>query len=287
MGLSHCVYSEAKFVRQQKELESVRRKVERYEELLRSISTDLEGPIANRVANALKDPFAGSTKHRSKTSSASSSSSSFGSLDENEVVSEDINRDEKSRATGYIGKNSEVVWMQRLESEAMRQAANKFRPSRKSHRLPTDDSIASVNYHLDHRSLSDQDVSNPFVLPPKGLVDRLFQVYLDKVQTSLPFIRQDLFHHQYHRCYASNKNPGRKWLAIFNLILAIGCAFSRLSQQDIHPNGNEDIFFSRARSLSLSQNVLYDHDDLQQVQAEALMAFFLLVVSQINRYDTI
>lgn len=173
--------------------------------------------------------------------------------------------------------------MQRLESEASRQGGDNFRPSRKSHRLPTDDSLASVNYHLDHRSLSDQDVTNAFVLPPKGLVDRLFQVYLDKVQTSLPFIRHELFQEQYHRCYTSNQNPGRKWLAIFNLILAIGCAFSRLSELDIPVNGDENLFFSRARSLSVSENVLYEHDDLQQVQAEALMAFFLLVVSQINR----
>jgi hypothetical protein len=73
-------------------------------------------------------------------------------------------------------------------------------------------------------------------------------------------------------------------LAIFNLILAISCAFCRLSQQDIQPNGDENLFFARARALSVSENILYDHDDLQQVQAEALMAFFLLVVSQINRY---
>lgn len=177
--------------------------------------------------------------------------------------------------------------MRRLESEATRQGGDNARPTRKSHRLPTDDSIASVNYHLDHRSLSYQDVTNAFVLPPKGLVDRLFQVYLEKVQPSLPFIRQELFHDQYHRCYASTKNPGRKWLAIFNLILAIACAFSRLSQQDIQPNGDENLFFSRARWLSVSGHVLYEHADLQQVQAEALMAFFLLVVSQINRYDII
>lgn len=54
LGRTNCVYSEAKFVRQQRELESVRKKVQRYEELLRSISTELEGPIADRVANALK-----------------------------------------------------------------------------------------------------------------------------------------------------------------------------------------------------------------------------------------
>lgn len=183
-----------------------------------------------------------------------------------------------------MGKNSEIVWMQRLESEATRQSSDEDSAHTPLHQGSMNESIASMNYHLDDRNLSEANVTNAFVLPPRALSDRLFQVYLDKVQISLPFIRQDLFREQYHRCYlTSTVNPGRKWLAIFNLILAIGCAFSRLAEQNIH-NADENLFFTRARSLSVPENILYEHDDLQQVQFEALMAFFFLAISQINRY---
>lgn len=58
------------------------------------------------------------------------------------------------------------------------------------------------------------------------------------------------------------------------MIFAIGCAFCRLSGLDIHHELDENTFAARAKSLSLSEDVLYDHDDPQQVQAETLMAFF-------------
>lgn len=173
--------------------------------------------------------------------------------------------------------------MQRLDFEATKQSGNKYSSSTTSRQ--TGESIASLNYHLDYRSLPDPDVVNAFILPPRGLADRLFQVYLNKVQITLPFLRHDLFLDQYRRCFETTQKPGRKWLAVFNLILAIGCVFSRLCQEGIGHDTNEDLFFARARALSGSENILYDHDDLQQVQAEALTAFFFLVVSQINRYD--
>lgn len=53
-GVSNCSYSERKFVRQQKDLESNRRKIEGYEELLRNILVVFEGPIAQRIRRALK-----------------------------------------------------------------------------------------------------------------------------------------------------------------------------------------------------------------------------------------
>ncbi|CAL5872739.1 uncharacterized protein PFLUO_LOCUS7006 [Penicillium psychrofluorescens] len=47
-----------------------------------------------------------------------SSSSSVGSLDDLDQVKDDVNRTDQSRATGHIGKSSEITWMQRLQEEA-------------------------------------------------------------------------------------------------------------------------------------------------------------------------
>ena len=206
----------------------------------------------------------------------------MGSLEDIDVASEDFNRDEKSRATGYMGKNSEVVWMQRLGLEATRQNDDKVTQPPSSLQSVPDDSLSSTNYHLDERSLKSPAVPNAFALPSKALSDALFRVYLDKVQPSLPLIRRDLFCAQYDHCYLDKVNPGGKWLALLNLIFAIGSAILRLSGEEV-PEIGEDVFFARAKTLSVSENVLYQHDDLQQVQVESLMAFYFLTISQINR----
>ncbi|KAL4783271.1 hypothetical protein BJX76DRAFT_330176 [Aspergillus varians] len=177
-----------------------------------------------------------------------------------------------------MGKNSEITWMQRLESEAMVQTAIQPQPH-------GNNSISSVNYRLDHNHLSDPEVKNAFVLPPKPLADKLCFIYFQKVHKSLPIIRECLFMEQYGRLFANTSlYPGRKWLAIFNLVLAISSRFCRYSQQDAIGAVDEDVLFARAKSLSISENVLYDHENLQQVQAEVLMGFYLLVISQVNRY---
>lgn len=52
--MTNCFYPESIVIRQQQELELVRGQNERYEELLRNISKELEGPIAKRIAKVLK-----------------------------------------------------------------------------------------------------------------------------------------------------------------------------------------------------------------------------------------
>lgn len=187
-----------------------------------------------------------------------------------------------------MGKDSEVAWMQQLEAEATKESDHSDSlENPPQSRLPADDSIASMNYRLDHGRLSDPDVRNAFVLPPKALADHLLHIYLDNIYTSLPIIRRGLFMEQYRRLFSENSiNPGRRWLAVFNMVLAIGSRFCRVSKQDVPGDADENVFFARAKSLSVPENVLYGHEDLQQVQAEALMAFYFLTVSQVNRYDS-
>lgn len=190
-----------------------------------------------------------------------------------------------SRATGYMGKNSEVTWMQRLDFEASKQGTHEDPSQPTADVAPSDESISLLNYHLDHQSLSEPVMVNASDMPPKALADRLFQIFINRVQISLPFIRQDLFLEEYDRYYSGSvRYPDSKWLAIFNLIMAISCVFCRLSSQDTQQVADETIFFARARLLKISDTILYEHDDLQQVQIEVLVAFFFLIISQVNRY---
>lgn len=225
-----------------------------------------------------------STRQQRRPSNASSSSS-LGSLDEIDTVYEDLNRSEISRATGYLGKNSKVTWMQRLDLETANQEDGEGPSNMATNSVINDESISSLNYHLDHQSLSEPAVTDAYAVPSKALADRLLQYYLNKIQISVPIIRKDLFLDQYDRFYSGKSiNPGRKWLVIFNLVMAISSAFCRLSSQDMRQVPDETTFFTRGKLLNSSESIVFDHDDLQEVQVEALIAFFPLIISQVNRY---
>jgi hypothetical protein len=77
--------------------------------------------------------------------------------------------------------------------------------------------------------------------------------------------------------------PGHKWLAILNLILAIGYRRLQLLQDTLWTYWNDELFFSRAQILIKSRVTAYQRADLQQVQLEALMALYYTVSMQMTR----
>lgn len=181
-----------------------------------------------------------------------------------------------------MGKNSEVAWLQRLNLETANQRGSEH-PSHDP--LSRRSSIASLSYHLDRSRIAGPQESDAYTLPPKAVADRLLQSYFDNVHCSFPVIRQNLFLPQYHRLFQNpSLRPGKKWLAVFNMVLAISSQFGQLSGQGLQDETSADVFFTRARTLNISENVIYEHDDLQQLQAEILLAFYFLSTSQVNRY---
>lgn len=218
-------------------------------------------------------------------------SESIGSLDNLDLVEEDLNRNERTVAMGFFGKNSEVSWMQRLEDEA----AILSRQSSESVEGKDQDSlgqgsihkegysISSLSYHLDDLSLPLLDSVDMHVLPPKELADQLFNAYLETVHPAFMVIRKKTFTDQYQKFYRGPSRPPRTWLAILNLIFAIGCRYLRLVNSADDGDLEDLVYLNRARKLSLSGNVLFEHADLQQIQVESLAAFYLLSLDQVNR----
>lgn len=206
----------------------------------------------------------------------------FRPLNDTDTVGEDLNRSENSRATGYMGKNSDVAWMRQLDAGLSRQEKHTVSSEEtRQYLLPIEPSTASMSYHLNHGHSYSTEGLDAFALPAKPLADHLFHVFLNEAHIVLPIIRKDLFIGQYQRLYTNpSKRPGKKWLAVFNLVLAIGSRFSRASRQYEQDIGDEQMFLSRAKILNYSEI----YGDLQQVQAETLMAFYFLSSSQINRY---
>lgn len=222
----------------------------------------------------------------------SPSTSSVESLSGLDVANEDFNRNKESRATGFMGKNSEVSWLQSLEVETERvnqkhnpEASQEWiDPWRNGSETWQDNRTASKSYHGNEREMQDYNQLDPYGLPPKHVADVYYDVFLGFVNYQFPIIRTSLFSIQYDRYFTEPfLNPGKKWLSVLNLMFAIASRYCSIVGKDVHGGSEDGIFFSRARRLSAHDNIIYDNPDLQQVQIETLLSFYLLMLSQVNR----
>lgn len=218
-----------------------------------------------------------------------SPASSIGSLEAIDRADEDHNRTEHSRATGFLGKSSEISWMQRLQREAEQRARGQpgiqeLDPDR------DEPPLHALNYHLDDLDISVPEPVERYAMPPRKLADRLFNEYLKSVHPFFPIISKPLFRSQYQTFFGSPSRstatrPGDKWLALLNIIFAIAAKHGHLINTPWRGDENDHlVYLARARLLSMNSEVLFSHPDLQQVQVEALIAFYLRASEQINRF---
>ena len=323
-----CSYEDVKRVRDQKQLEHLARRLENYETLLRGLESEADPPTARRIRKALKvsmhepdkktpnvfpkvQPIADisltpllslqakSGKSTRQPTDDSDSDSSVGSLNAVDLVGEDVNRNEATRAAGYFGKNSEVAWMQRLESDMEKSSSREQtgtgspqvplqwpRPSAFASKLPGDISMADMNYHLDDLPIPLIADVDPFDLPPLEIADQYFTTYMTYIHPTFSATRQSVFNNQLRSIFTDPApHLHRKWLAILNMILAIGCRYCQLLDPGNNTAHRDDlVFLTRARHLAFYEDVLFEHTDLQQAQLEFLVALYLLCLGQLNRY---
>lgn len=239
-------------------------------------------------------------------SEASGRAGSTGALDRTD---EDFTRD-GARATGFMGKNSDVTWMQRVrqeneygESPPLSDADedelhmhNIFSSSTQPKREPGDCTVPLAeaadgfavhdsSYHLDDQAINTYETVDPYETPPAETARILFDTYMQRVNPSFPIVGQVNLTAQFQRFVSKPmQNPPDKWLAIVNMIFAISAKYSHLIQADWRSDERDHlIYFNRARMLTIGQDTFFNHPDLQLIQAMGLMAFYLMGVSQINR----
>lgn len=222
-------------------------------------------------------------------------SARVGSTDSLDHVGENFDQSTATRATGYMGKNSELTWIQRLKrqtevgSDGSEEEAEDAADVGQEHPTPFGDTsqppINESTYHCDDLSvlIAEYQISE-YDVPPKYLADLLFQAYLDTVHPAFPIIGKITFSDQYRTFYGKRVKAGAKWLAILNLIFAIGARYAYLVQAEWSGDENQHlVYFTRARMLGYNPETLFEHPSLQQVQIAGLMAFYLTAINQINR----
>ncbi|KAJ5946421.1 transcriptional regulator family: Fungal Specific TF [Penicillium verhagenii] len=285
-----CLYPLTSTEKVKRQVKKLSEKAQDYENMLKDLGNIVDTRTAERITDLLSKhgldaPPSHSVTMHDELPNEPSSPSSIGSLEEIDRVKEDLNRNENSRATGFMGKSSEVTWMQRLQREAKRHSQGSSSSLEHGHNKPQDDlSLHTVNYHLDEIDISVPEPMEIYAIPPHQLADRLFDVYLRTVHPFFPIIHQPLFTAQYRTFFDRNVHPGDKWLAILNMIFAISAQHAQLISASWRGEDRDHItYLTRARILSMSGHDLFSHPDLQQVQLEGLIAFYLLSSDQINR----
>ncbi|KAI3272412.1 transcriptional regulator family: Fungal Specific TF [Penicillium roqueforti] len=286
-----CLYPLKSVEKMKRQVINLSEKAQVYENVLKDLGSLVDTRIAARITGLLDKHDSDIRSSRSATLpdeliDEPSSPSSIGSLGDIDQVGEDLNRNEHSRATGYMGKTSEITWLQRLQRGAQHHSHQLLYPSEYGRSKRQDDDLAlyAVNYHLDEEDISVPEPVDTYAVPPRQLADKLLDDYLRTVHPFFPIIHRPLFTAQYRTFFDGNANPSDKWLAILNMIFAISAQHAHLIRASWRGEERDHlIYLTRSRVLSMSGDDLFSHPDLQQVQVEGLVAFYLLSSDQINR----
>lgn len=195
-------------------------------------------------------------------------------LDYNE---EDLNRDPKTQAMGFVGGHSEMTWLLRLKQMLEKPGLTTN---------PEERSVASVYFFRDDSEIPILENVDLAQRPTSTVADQLVNCFFQVVHPLFPIVGKLIFMKQYESFYSAiSVRPGRKWLAILNLVFAISAKYLRQVQMQTDQKDTTDdslLYFSRAWKLSMRNTVLMEHPNLQQVQVEGLTAFYLMSVGQIN-----
>ncbi|KAL6230605.1 hypothetical protein BDW75DRAFT_222236 [Aspergillus navahoensis] len=256
---------------------------------------DPDAPIADGQRRSSEESMAGGLASDGRTSGpgppGSSSWSAAPSFPASSLIpggisgkgaslTEDPNRDEASRATGYIGSASEIAWLQELGGKV-----NSLNTHKEQYCLPIiDDSSAAMNYHLDHVQATVTIPAEPRSLPPKPWATTLLGFYFESVHPSFPVVNKSLFVFQFEQAFTSSAaHTSRNWLAVLNLMLALGSIFYQESEAVSGRDVDNRVFLSRALALATTPGLPTKYTGLHQVQIELLLAIYYLASGQVNQ----
>lgn len=200
-----------------------------------------------------------------------------------DYVDEDFNSGEELQATGFIGEHSEIAWLYRLKGE-IEQVARGNPISLLPRESLACRSVASVNYFSNNSQALGHAIGDANLFErSQPLAFRLVGIYFQMVHPCFQIISSKIFLEQVKDFYsAPSGRTGKRWLAILNLVCAIAARYSYLVQDSAGQQLDFERYFSRAWKLNDAS--LIDPPNLQKVQIEALTAFYLLSVGQINRF---
>ena len=199
-------------------------------------------------------------------------------------------------AAGFVGKVSEVSWIQRCREILFRQNSGGIEISQRDLDLHLI-RAQHLNYHMDDFELLSVDEESvvPLERPPLDTAVALSEAYFESLHNIFPFVDADQYReiiqqYAYHTPSASYHTPSasldeRRWLSTANVIFGLGSKWLHLTSPE-GQNLAEDhlMYYARARGLGLDHRLSFDHPTLEQVQALGVLALYLFVNNSIARF---
>ncbi|KAK6364508.1 hypothetical protein LTS17_012131 [Exophiala oligosperma] len=217
--------------------------------------------------------------------------SSVGSPGKQGELAQAVDLDGGSGASGFIGKMSEMSWVRRaFEVNSLQERHNADLPEISmgvvDHRLTT---AKDFCFYMDDVDVlaCDEDLVDPYEWPPGESALLLAEAYFHSMQGTFPFVVRETFLHTM-LSYPRQRNmptwAQRRWLALANLVWAIGSKYLYITKLDqSSPTESHLIYYARARALGLDHRVVFDHPDIERVQGIGVLSFYLLINGSITR----
>lgn len=151
---------------------------------------------------------------------------------EQELIDEDLMRDEQPKPTDMAGRAFEIQWLRNLRSrdppstyhpgddEAIDSHLEAHRRRDNVHATVPMVSTARASFYLDDQVLDTDMLADPFEMPPFDVAETLVQAYMESAQKSYPFLEKKSFISKLRCCKLSlispcnnarlQSNPGQK-----------------------------------------------------------------------------
>lgn len=214
---------------------------------------------------------------------------SMGSLD---AINEDTNRDEETRAAGYLGKSSAVRWVQRTKDYLDEDEHNKG--SQKDADKP-ENAFMDATCHADDGDFPkiDPESVNMYDMPPMDLAQTLVNAYFKYVHPVLPIVSEPDFRDKFDKYAVRGRSPNdqeqigstqQNFLCSLNLVFAIAARHAHIIEADYQGSENDHlIYFARASAMGLDSRALHEDAELENTTSLGLVSLYFLTLEHINR----
>ncbi|KIW67468.1 hypothetical protein, variant [Phialophora macrospora] len=238
-------------------------------------------PSTRTGSNSRFAPSTGSTPSGEQYVDAS-----VGSPAGHDVLTHSVDVSRGRGAVGFTGKISEVSWIARAYSYLLAPSGGDFVAHKNiSDRTPAiqfnyfmvDEDLLSLNEdYVDALhwpgDLTARILCEAFFHALHGIFDCFARERVLQELDGFPHNRMSLSWDQ------------RRWLAIANLMWAIGSKWLHQAMLDDEPGIESHlVYYARARALGLDHRVMLDYPDLQGINALGMLSFYLLTNGSVSR----
>ena len=211
---------------------------------------------------------------------------SVGSPGRQDLLTHSIDMGRGRGTVGFIGKISEVSWIARaysyLVSSTDIHSGGQETPSQRN-------SAAQLGYFIDDENLLsiDEDHIDAIHWPGDIAARILCEAFFHALHGVFNgFTREEFLEElgEFPRNQRSLSWDQRRWLALTNLVWAIGSKWLHQAMLDDQPGiENHLVYYARARALGLDHRIMLNDQGLYSVRALGMLSFYLFTNGSVNR----